>query len=137
MASTDVNADRTQFTDISRDPFARVTYGPVSDKPIFWRFQARSGKSSAVKAAVGSLGSYPLTPYLLYENALIARPRSSDQEVLSFIETYPELPIHTIFRRQFASFRMKQRDQDSFLKFHLPNEGDSEMQCFRGARALW
>ena len=30
---------------------------------------------------------------------------------------------------------MKQRDR-FILKFHLPNEGDSEIQCFR-ARALW
>ena len=136
VASTDANADRTQFTDVSRDHLRalRVRAGKRETYLLALK-EARSGKSSAVKAAVDSLGSYPLTPYLLYE-MLIARPRSSDQDVLSFIETYPELPITPFLRRQFASFRMKQRDQDSFLKFHLPNEGDSEMQCFR-ARALW
>ena len=121
VASTDANAGRTQFTDVSRDHLRalRVRAGERETYLLALK-EARSGKSSAVKAAVDSLGSYPLTPYLLYE-MLIARPRSSDQDVLSFIETYPELPITPLLRRQFASFRMKQRDQGSFLKFHLPN----------------
>ncbi len=136
VASTDANADRTQRTDISRDHLRALRVRASERETYLVALQeARSGKSSAVKAAVDSLGSYPLTPYLLYE-MLIARPRSSDQDVLSFIETYPELPITPFLRRQFASFRMKQRDQDSFLKIHRPNEGNSEIQCFR-ARALW
>ena len=104
VASTDANADRTQFTDVSRDHLRalRVRAGERQTYLLALK-EARSGKSSAVKAAVDSLGSYPLTPYLLYE-MLIARPRSSDQDVLSFIETYPELPITPLLRRQFASF---------------------------------
>ena len=136
LASNEVNSGQAQFTEFSRDHLRALRVRAGERETYLLALQeARSGKSSAVKAAVDSLRSYPLTPYLLYE-MLIARPRSSDQDVLSFIETYPELPITPFLRRQFAGFRMKQRDQDSFLKFHLPNEGDSEMQCFR-ARALW
>ena len=136
LASTDVNTGHTQFTKVSRDHL-RALRDRAAERETYLEAlrEARSGKASAVRAAIDSLGSYPLTPYLEYE-MVIARPRSSDGAVLSFIETYRELPITPFLRRQFASFRMKQRDQDSFLKFHLPNEGDSEMQCFR-ARALW
>jgi len=136
IASTDLNASRAHFTEVSPDYLAALRVRAAERETYLAALrEARSGKASAVKAAIDSLGSYPLTPYLEYE-MLIARPRSSDEAVLSFIETYRELPITPFLRRQFASFRMKQRDQDSFLKFHLPNEGDSEMQCFR-ARALW
>ena len=135
-ASTELNANRTHFTDVSRDHLRALRVRAAERETYLTALQeARSGKASAVKAAIDSLGSYPLTPYLEYE-MLVARPRSSDQAVLNFIENYRELPITPFLRRQFARFRMKQKDQDSFLKFHLPNEGDSEMQCFR-ARALW
>ena len=136
LASTEVKTGHTQFTKVSRDHL-RALRDRAAERETYLEAlrEARSGKASAVRAAIDSLGSYPLTPYLEYE-MLVARPRSSDEAVLSFIETYRELPITPFLRRQFASFRMKQRDQDSFLKFHLPNEGDSEMQCFR-ARALW
>ena len=136
IASTDLNASQTHFTEVSPDYLAALRVRAAERETYLAALrEARSGKASAVRAAIDSLGSYPLTPYLEYE-MLIARPRSSDQAVLSFIETYRELPITPFLRRQFASFRMKQRDRDSFLKFHLPNEGDSETQCFR-ARALW
>ena len=136
IASTDLNASQAHFTEVSPDYLAALRVRAAERETYLEALrEARSGKASAVRAAIDSLGSYPLTPYLEYE-MLVARPRSSDEAVLSFIETYRELPITPFLRRQFASFRMKQRDQDSFLKFHLPNEGDSEMQCFR-ARALW
>ena len=96
LASNEINSGQAQFTEFSRDHLRALRVRAGERETYLLALQeARSGKSSAVKAAVDSLRSYPLTPYLLYE-MLIARPRSSDQDVLSFIATYPELPLSLI-----------------------------------------
>ena len=99
------------------------------------REEARSGKLSNVNRLLASIGDYPLKSYIIFE-ALLARPRSKDDDVLRFLDDHPRHPISHRLQKRFTDYRRQQNRPESFLKFYQPSNRDAENGCFH-AWSLW
>ena len=107
----------------------------TSDRELFLKAEklAKIGRFDRDSAEAKQLESYPLYPYLLYNQLSVHLDKATDADISEFTTRYPNFPLEALLRYRFTEQLGKRKEWDQFLTYYdTLNSPNDEMQCYYG-----
>ncbi|MEY3037479.1 MAG: hypothetical protein RL143_46, partial [Pseudomonadota bacterium] len=107
----------------------------ASDRELFLKAEklAKIGRFDRDSNEAKQLESYPLYPYLLYNQLSVHLDKATDADISEFTTRYPNFPLEALLRYRFTEQLGKRKEWDKFLTYYdTLNSPNDEMQCYYG-----
>lgn len=90
------------------------------------------GDASVYLANRGELRTYPLEPYLAYDELIKRVPGASDAEIETFLAEHGDLPQSNWLRLRWLRSLADRGDWNRFEKYYSPDLNFTELDCLHG-----
>jgi len=108
---------------------AEITLEQQRNQFLQAKKELRAGNTGTFARLTEQLQDYPLYPYLLYEDLSRRIWKAKNEEIIEFLNQYPDLPITRDLRRKWLGILARRGHWQTYAD-HYTRQTDEILQCY-------